>query len=701
MSNHPAPPVGFDFETFLIRPGLLCPPPVCLTYSDGKSHGIEHAAQLSAYDFHDRILSPGGVIVGANTAFDMGVACAAFPELVGPVFDAYEAGRVRDVQIDQKMIDNAHGRLDGWRTADGVWVELKYSLADLEKRLLGRDRSADKGPDAWRMRYCDLYPVPLEEWPEEAVSYAIADAEGAALVHERQEREFGRLLIDAPAQAYAAWSLHLMSAWGLKTDPDGIAAFRATCEDRFAELKKILEDAGILRVQGRDKGKPGSRDTKKAKDRMVAAMKAQGLEPRMTAGSEKSPPQVSLDADACEDSNDPVLEAYAEMGSLSSVVKDHIPALLKGVDLPIQPGFNSFLATGRTSCKGPDTGRKRPVTWCPKQGLECILEDEEHRRCVRCGEYAPATNGFQTQNVRRLEGIRECFVSRPGMLYIDCDFGGLELCTWAQVCKTLLGWSDLGDAINAGLDAHLEVGAELLGISYEDAKHRKGQGDKEIAEARGVGKVANFGFPGGLGIDSFVAYARKSYGMRLDYVTAAQAKAAWSRRWSESTAYFQLINDLCGSLGAAELVTLFTSRVRGMCSYTESCNGFFQALGADVAKRALNAITRTCYVETDSILFGSRPVNFVHDQIITETPELSAHEAAFEHARIMCEAGNVFLPDVPVKCVPALSKRWSKGADAVFDAPPKDGGRLVAWDLAKASKRRVWNIEGEEVKWKA
>jgi len=712
MENLPAPTVAphvaFDWETFLMRPGLLAPPPVCLTWGTEADHRIAHARDLSAYDVASALELEGEKrIVGAHLAFDLAVACARWPELVEPVFAAYEAGRCRDVLIDQKLVDNAHGRLGGFKRSDGVFVEYRYSLADVERRVLERDRSAEKkGTDAWRVRYAELFAVPLELWPPDARRYALEDTEGASAVYTRQEEAYSAVLVDAPRQAYASWALYLITCWGLRTDPDNIEVFRREVEDEFHRCRKLLVEAGLVRdginpKTGRPfpKSQQGSRDTKAAQARMAAVMAAQGKRPKMTDGGEKSEPQISLDADACADSGDEILEAYAELSSIGSVVKDHIPALLRGVEAPIQPDFNSPLETGRTSCKGPDTGRNKPRTWCPKQGLECIAVDAERRWCIRCGELLPKSYGFQVQNPRKKGPLRECFVARPGMVYVDADYTGLELCTVAQVCILAVGFSELGNALNGGLDAHLALAAELLGISYEEAKYRRGQGDKEVGNARQTAKVANFGFPGGLGVDGFLAFAKAQYGVVLSYEEAAALKAGWKRRWPEFDAYFDWIKGLGEPI---HLVQFFTGRERGMCSFTQAANGFFQALGADVAKRGLCAVSRACYADRSSVLFGTRPVNFIHDQIVAETKEERehAHRAAFELARIMVDAGNELLPDVPVRCVPALSKHWTKDAAAVFDAPPADGGLLVPWDLAHAGRWKVWNEDGEIVKWK-
>lgn len=682
--------IAYDCETHLIRPGLAAPPMVCMSFSDGEAHGLEHAMDLTEEAVRFYLFEHGGLIVGANLAFDMGVVAARFPRLVPDIFRAYDEGRCRDVQIDQRLIDIAHGCLGGYTTHEGRRVEFRYSLADLELRILGRDRHAEKGPDAWRYRYHELSNVPIEEWPEDAKDYAIADAEGAARVHLVQEEQSGDLLLDAPAQARAAWSLHLMSAWGLKTNEQNIRSFQAICEARFEEITRRLQAAGLVRADG-------SRNTKAAQARMVEACKARGVEPALTASG-----AVSLTADACEDSGDELLEEYAERTSLLTVVKTHIPALYRGVDSVIQPRFNVLVETGRTSCSGADSGRNRPSHWCGKQDppRDCIPRSEEDRFCVFCEEMLPASYGYQTQNVRRLPGLRECFEARPGTYYIDADFSGLELCTVAQTCIILVGYSRLGEAINAGLDAHLDLAAQILRIPYEDARARRLQGDKEVANVRNAAKVANFGFPGGLGIEGFVKFARSAYGVRITITEAEELKTNWLRKWPEFNDYFAFIRELCEPLGVAHVEQLFTGRQRGLVPYTAACNGFFQGLGADVAKRALYAVTRACYAEPESVLYGSRPVNFIHDQIITETPIATAHEAAFEQARIMVEAGNLYLPDVPVSCTPALSTIWTKDAEAVFDGRPDEGGRLVPWDLAHRERWKVYNTEGELIRWK-
>jgi DNA polymerase-1 len=301
-----------------------------------------------------------------------------------------------------------------------------------------------------------------------------------------------------------------------------------------------------------------------------------------------------------------------------------------------------------------------------------------------------------------LAGARECFRPRPGYVYAQADFPQLELYTLAQCCVTWLGQSKLAEALNAGLDPHLLVGATIVGISYDDAKRALKDSKHllhvQVKEARGAGKVANFGFPGGLGIDSLIAFAWKAYGVRLTRDLAKKLKEQWYAALPEMPLYFARVNALCANeSGRATVETLWTKRIRGQASYCAACNNGFQALGADCAKRAMCLITKAQYVGTPSEryknairqsnaapyllspLFNSRTVAFVHDEFIAEVrDDERAHDAAHELAALMVEGANVYLPDVPIllsKMEPLLMRRWSKKAEPTFDAR----GRLVPW----------------------
>jgi len=656
--------VAFDCETYLIAPGLLAPPCVCVTIAaDDGTELILHGRDPETPEILASMFTDADMIVGANTAFDAAVCGAAWPALVPLIFDAYSEGRVLDVQINEQLADIARGRLYGFTDYAGKLKKIGYSLADLSLKYLGRDRSFEKSdPNGWRLRYSELDGVPIEAWPIEAIEYALDDARDTLAVSSAQGADARVWQVDAAAQARAGFALHLLSVHGVHTHAAGIEHLEHLTRAAYEAHSATLRAAGLLRENG-------TRDTKAAKRRMVTACAALGVAVPLTdKGKEIAKANGSLtageceafaclDAEACEASGDLILHAYGERTTLAAVVETHIPKLTKGIEFPIQARFNPLVESGRISCT----------------------------------EGRGATNGYQLTNVRRLPGIRECFAARPGFVFIDADFAGLELHTVAQACLVLVGWSDLAEALNAKIDPHLALGAELIGITYAEALELKHE--PEVKDARQIAKVANFGFPGGLGARGFVAYAT-GYGLAITEERAAEVRRAWLARWSEFAAYFEHVRGLCEPLGVAEVTQLYSGRVRGMVPYTAACNTYFQGLGADGAKASLWEVTRRAYADPGSSLYGVRPWNFVHDQILAEAPIETAPEQAIELARVMVEACNRYLPDVPVRCEPCLSFVWSKNAEAVYS-----NGRLVPWDQARDERAEVYYSDGKRVSW--
>lgn len=266
--------------------------------------------------------------------------------------------------------------------------------------------------------------------------------------------------------------------------------------------------------------------------------------------------------------------------------------------------------------------------------------------------------------------MRECFVPRPGRLYAAADYAGMELRTWAQVCIAALGRSRMAEVLNAGGDPHLQIAATILGVAYREAETLKNH--PTVDNTRQVGKVANFGLPGGLGVATLVEYAWGNYGVALTLEQSRELKEQWLRTWPEAREYLDWIHRLTDQ--GSTVVQLYSRRVHGGVSYTKAANGFFQGLAADAAGSAGFLLARACYVDRASVLFGSRPVNFIHDEFLVEVPEERGHECALELARLMVVGASPWLPDVPPKAEPLLMRRWSKKAKPVWRE-----GRLVPW----------------------
>lgn len=698
--------VAWDTETSLIRAGCTAPPISCLSYQIAHEVGtsaqrVDEAVLIHWKDARalliDWLTDPDTLLVGHHVFFDLAVVCAEWPELVPLVFGALKADRITDTRTRQKLLDIKDGCYRGMLGPDSKWIKFDYSLLALARRLAGIPIKKE----GFRFFYGPLRDVPLEQWveaakeiqeagaaylqgdhtrkysaalvhlsaclgdekkfrtelagmvaadPSEVVSYPIDDARTTLAVFLAQENvrwtETGAgmhakdvdILADQWRQARKWWWQYLMSAWGLRTNAPGVAALQLHTQKMCDEIESKLVDAGLVR-------KDGSRDTKVAKEKMLAACGwhwDEGLG-RYEPNDENSRPlrltdsgEPSLDADACKAADDEVLKAYADLTSLKSVLNKDVPALARGVIYPVHSNFD-MAETGRSTSSNPNV-----------------------------------------QNWRRLPGIRECFVPRPGRVFAQADYSGLELATLAQACIDILGYSTLAEALNAGVDPHTALACSILGITYEEGIARKDKSHPlhhDFDQARQTAKVANFGFPGGLGAAKLVLFARKSYGVELTEERARELKQQWLAQWPEMRDYFNHVSSLQDEDGLVTIKQLRSDRIRGGATYTAACNSYFQGLGADATAHAGWLIAWACYVDRESPLFGARIVNYVHDEFIVECREEIAAEAAEELSRLMVAGASEWIPGIKLAAEPCLMRVWSKDAKTLRDTR----GRLVPW----------------------
>ncbi len=658
--------IALDCETELIAAGRLAPPLVCMSVADATdSYELFHHTE--AREVVEALLEGDSLLVGDNVAFDFSVFAAKWPDLLPLIFEVYAADRVSDTEVREKLNHIAMGVYRGFMNVDGKPEKLNYSLADLARRHLGIE--LEKG--GWQLRFGELMDVPVDWWPAEAREYAIADAVVTLAVWQRQEEDT-QFLDDEFRQTRAAWWLQLMSCWGMIADPAGVKEFARKTQQKFDSIAEDLVVAGLMR-------KDGTRDTKATQRRVVAAYVQKAFDElgadhnstavfaldvqrnsfgrvqsvrnniivngvqakmfiEMTSGGKKGKPQPKTDADVCEHSGDEVLEKYSELSSLRKTLSTDVPLLNDAVLTPLKVRYESLLSTGRTS---------------------------------------------STPNVQNLpteEGVRECFRPRPGHIYAVSDYSQFELRTWSQVCLAVLGQSRMAEMLRAGLDCHVEIARRILDIPYDEAfadYRRDPHG--HVYKPRQAGKAGNFGFPGGLGAKSWRHYARKNYSVDVTEDKAFEIRGYWEEAWPESQPYFDWVNSQVDAPFPL-IKQLYSNRYRGDVSFTEAANGMFQSLAADAAKAAGFLVAKACYVETDSPLFGCRPVNFVHDEFVVEvSDDERAHDAAVELARLMVVGAEPFLPDVPPVAEPFLCRKWSKSAKPVWV-----DGRLVPWDFSKA-----------------
>jgi DNA polymerase-1 len=627
---------AFDTETYLIQPGNLTPKPVCFSYFDGERSGVLAPAEGAA--LLKEKLQAGARIVGQNVAFDFGVMLAYFPELMGPVFEAYENGLVSDTKIREQLINLAFGRLKFEPKADGSGLQpSRYSLDALVYKYFGADISASKsGDDVWRLRYYELDGLPVNEWPKAARVYAEDDAIWTWKVFQKQKAtsttdvmevvDCAGLVNDEQKQTRAALWLHLSSCWGIRTCPDRVKKARDEIQKVVSEYETELIASGLMKANG-----------SKAMDRIKA---------RVVNAYENDPPLTptgapKTDRETLEESGDPLLIKLAEFSAVQKLDSTYLPVLESGTEKPINPGYSVLLETGRTSSFSPNI-----------------------------------------QNLPRKGGVRECFKARPGRVFVKCDYDQFELRVFAEVCLQRFGYSKMADAFFEDKDPHVIFAAQVLEIDYLTAiaayKDPQNTLHSRVKEYRqNYAKAANFGFIGGMGPRA-IQKVMKGYGTETSLEFCEQLYSDWSVAWPETQDFFRWHKDQLGFAESYTHVTPFSRRQRGDAFYTAACNNDIQGPAACAAKQAGWEITRKAYLERDSALFGSRIVAFVHDEFILETPESKASAAALELSKTMNDAAARIIRKTPIKSEPCIMRYWDKNARPVRDSE----GNLIVWEAS-------------------
>lgn len=708
-----------DTETALIQAGVLAPPLACLTYTEDIDadpeliHGSDPACERHC---EETLLRKH---VGANWAYDLAVMGAQFPDLLPLIFEMLDEDHGHDILINQKLYDIGDGCYRVREIDEGgdepVFVSVRYGLTDVHARYFGEHLEKDK----WRLQYGRLRHLPLSQWDEGAKFYAKNDATATlrswyAMQMQKRRVPNERYLVNAAAQVRAAFAFQLIACWGIQTDGAEVQQFMNTIATEQAVRREVLQREGLV-------SNTGSRTKKIASARMRDALghncvlTKTGLENYWAwwNGMKRAGKQVtiedrfrtklrlfeqgyvSLAQDVCHASGDKLLVEYAKYGQFQTLFTK--VSKLRTGGYPIQTSFETLLETGRAS------------------------------------SYASKIipNSAAIMNLPRKEGMRECFVPRNfdirlpvkyRNVLIACDYRMAELVSLSQITYSLFGYSKMRDALNAGIDPHLDLAAMFMGISYDEALRR--QHEPEVKRMRQMSKAYNFGKPGMLGDENFIAYAKAVYG--VDFAPTKEESLEkvhhytrlYFRKWPEIKQYkdwiWSLVDQSPNRL--IDIQQFMSKRLRGKLQAPVAANSLFQGLTADGFKAALWAVQKRCYVGmrvpertplSNSLvllrdepirvrrgheywataLHGARVVAPVHDEILLECRETVAHEAAQELLSVMCEEYQQYTPDVTINGELSMMRRWSKDAATVY----RDG-RLIPWEddyerYSKKSKR--------------
>lgn len=604
-----------------------------------------------------------------------------------------------------------YGTLDGWRASEYPEGAFNYAVGDGE--MTGNIYFAQEA----RMENYTFASVETEEfqivkdfvlylmsaWGMETDPISTAEMAGKVDVVMAATKELleesgilrGEGRYGPPYQKDMDKALDvILSEYG----PDFYAAWDEQSDD-WTEVGEVLSRNGVK--MKKPKGKVGSMNQAKLQAHLGALYKKMGEIPPMTDGGEGEP-QIKCDAEVQEylAVKCPIMGQYHQRASLGKIKNQMIPVLQSGP--VVYPSYDAIKETGRTSSfdGGKVPGSKTERNY-------------------------PSVNIQQIPNEIKGLDPRRCFKPREGTVFFDVDFTGLELACVGHITGELFGHSVHRDLYNSGIDLHGYLGGQLglkssepkatkekpwlptltndfqmlareEGIIsdpmavYDAFKLLKTHEDEDVRSFfkhfRSFAKPVGLGFPGGLGPATMVDFARKTYGVIMTEEEAYDYREFWRDTYPEMPEFFDWINGQTDPFNGSSGDSYYTyttpmGLVRRGASFCAAANGCsMQSPGAEAAMMGTILVSRACYDPTqNSVLYGCRPIAFVHDQIIGETTKDSSLWAAQceEVARLLCEGAEMVLHSITMRTDEALlTALWTKSAEPVRDPETQE---LQVW----------------------
>lgn len=645
---------------------------VCLTYAFGTDETKSYIARgREAIDLWLGWLRDDSVtLLGHSIAHDMCTMAQAAEPSADPgtgwayelVFRAYDAGRVQCSYIRQRLIDIAAGV--GYLKAGLGPLVKRYELGETrEKNSPGvvKERLKTGEPvTSWpqellditplRLKYGLLVEVPFDEWPRDALEYALLDPVFTFAVFGAQSAGLTRgagVLANEHDQVRAAFDLEILSKHGWATDLPRVKRLLALYGDVMAETYQTMRDTGLV---SQKRVWPVS-DPRHRVDESLATAPIQalvwdalGTEAPLTKKAKKIAHEhpgdlvwysthISTNAETCT-------KAVAELGAHPCTELEAITHLDAG-------DLREWIS--KSGCSAAAAINARRLYKKAQHKVAHYLRPLNTSNRVR-SHYTPLLVTGRTSTSRPCLNYprgfaipehlttRGCIVVDPGRPFLVVDYAQLEMRTLAQALTDLMRWklrdpdylSSLAKAINEGMDVHVMVAAAILDMDYDEcASIYKSAKDKkppqrtaletQVFEARQVGKIGNFGYGGGMGAKTFVHHAAKQ-GVLLSLKQSERVKHAMLTTWIELDDVHHFVNDACKRSGNERCGVQLprSGLVRGNCYYTQARNFMFQGTAAVGCKEALRRLNDATYRTPDSTLYqgNARGVAFIHDEFI-------------------------------------------------------------------------------------
>jgi len=265
-----------------------------------------------------------------------------------------------------------------------------------------------------------------------------------------------------------------------------------------------------------------------------------------------------------------------------------------------------------------------------------------YRQCgARSGRFSCKQPNLQ--NVPRnctAKGMRNCFIAAPGYQIIKADYSQIEL----RIVAEISGDTRMLDAYTKGEDLHTLTASLITGKSLEEV----------TSEDRRIAKSVNFGLIYGMGAAKLQAYAEEKYDVLLTLEEAKEFRKRFFQAYSGVKRWHDRIRRMVYAKDIKQIRTIGGRRRRWAKKprLSELLNHPVQGTSADMLKVAIARLFKLLPKT------GAKLIGVVHDEILLECPQTNLTRTIRILKKVMVEAGELYLQQVPVEVEVKIASSW-------------------------------------------
>jgi DNA polymerase I-like protein with 3'-5' exonuclease and polymerase domains len=248
------------------------------------------------------------------------------------------------------------------------------------------------------------------------------------------------------------------------------------------------------------------------------------------------------------------------------------------------------------------------------------------------------------QNISRGE-LRACFVPGDGNRLVVADYSQMEL----RIAAAIAGEERMIAAYKQGFDLHRHTAGIVLGKPVEDISKE----DRQLA------KAVNFGLLYGQSAKGLVGYAKKTYGVEMEYERARGIHGVFFSAYTGLREWHKNARKMAAQ--GVQSVRTVLGRVQRLPKGVEAKWPRFAALvNTPVQGGSADALKQAMVRLSGQLPPGAGIVSTVHDELIVEAPLKNVEAVKNLLEDVMIESAASLYPDVPFEVEAHICEDWSE-----------------------------------------